>query len=106
MVWETIDIKVGVPPLTGTSCFLSMELWAHQSWNRGPCHQRKHTSTRGHIRGNTDLQATTSSRPLGDPCVLGPQETKGVTILAGVIDPNQSTGIGGVVSQWQQGEYL
>lgn len=87
VVWETIGIKVGVSPLTGTPCFFSLELWAHQS--RGPCHQRKHTFTRGHIRGNIELQATTSSRTLRAPCALGPQEPKGVTILAGVIGPNR-----------------
>lgn len=38
---------------------------------------------------NIELQATTASRALDAPCILGPQERKAVTILAGVVDPNQ-----------------
>lgn len=44
--------------------------------------------TRGLIRGDNELQGTTSSTAPGAPCVLGALET-GVTVWAGVADLNQ-----------------
>lgn len=56
---------------------------------------------------NIELRATTTSTALDAPYVLGPQERKTVTILAGVIDPNQQEEIGRtVVTKLQQDEYL